>query len=275
MSPKQKTCSCFLVSTWFLQQLSAKLQTWLLNHIQQRCSHTFSEYLSVDFQDNIKFFIDNHVGGIFQHICENKIEVDDTMYSIIIPITIEYINVFTIQNALALGTIAINAAKLNLQSEKLWEAIFAKLDGQNVYKYLNHGQIAELLAAIVNQGTYIDHPLVGKLSATIAQQKAHYQHFPALMSLIRETNATLQAKSPQTLQIAENLKQVTAWSVLDSVKQSWNVCIVKTCLKCHWINSHKWLQKVCPIKTLNPTERHSTSNWLKSMNIWSKRVFCI
>jgi hypothetical protein len=150
------------------------------------------------------------VGGIFQHICENKIEVDDTMYSIIIPITIEYINVFTIQNALALGTIAVHAAKMNLQSEKLWEAIFAKLDGQNVYKYLNHVQIAELLAAIVKQGTYIDHPLVGKLSATIAQQKAHYQHFPALMSLIRETNATLQAKSPQTLQIAENLKQVTA-----------------------------------------------------------------
>jgi hypothetical protein len=35
------------------------------------------------------------------------------------------------------------------------------------------------------------------------------------------------------LQIAENLKQVTAWSVLDSVKQSWNVCIVKISLKCH------------------------------------------
>ncbi len=215
------------------------------------------------------------MGGIFQHICENNIEVDDTMYSIIIPITIEYINVFTIQNALALGTIAVHAAKMNLHSEKLWEAIFAKLDGQNVYKYLNHVQIAELLAAIVKQGTYIDHPLVGKLSATIAQQKAHYQHFPALMSLIRETNATLQAKSPQTLQIAENLKQVTAWSVSDSVKQSWNFCIVKIALKCHFINSHKWLQKVYPIKTLNPTEHHSTNNWLKSMNAWSKRVFFI
>jgi hypothetical protein len=52
--------------------------------------------------------------------------------------------------------------------------------------------------------------LVAKLSGVIAQQKAYYQHFPNLLSLIRSTNAALQAKSPQTLQIAEELKQVTA-----------------------------------------------------------------
>ena len=42
------------------------------------------------------------------------------MYSIIVPITIEYINVFNINNALSLGQIAICAAKLNLQHEKFW-----------------------------------------------------------------------------------------------------------------------------------------------------------
>lgn len=36
------------------------------------------------------------------------------MYSVIIPITIEYINAFTIQNAQSLGQITYCAAKLNL-----------------------------------------------------------------------------------------------------------------------------------------------------------------
>ena len=118
------------------------------------------------------------------------------MYSVIIPITIEYINVFTIQNAYSLGEIAICAAKLNLQSESLWEAIFKKLDTQNIYKYMTNHQIAELLSAIVNQGTYINHPLVAKLSGVVAQQKAFYQNFPYLMTIIKQTNAALQAKSP-------------------------------------------------------------------------------
>jgi hypothetical protein len=52
------------------------------------------------------------------------------------------------------------------------------------------------LAAIVNQGTYINHPLVAKLSGVVAQQKAFYQNFPYLMNIIKQTNAALQAKSP-------------------------------------------------------------------------------
>lgn len=132
------------------------------------------------------------------------------MYSIIVPITVEYVNVFTIQNAKSLGQIAICAARLNIQSEKLWEAILRKLDTENIYRYLDHVQVVNLLAALVDQGTFINHPLVAKLSGVVAQQKAYYQNFPDLLRLIKATNAALQAKSPQTLQIAETLKQVTA-----------------------------------------------------------------
>jgi len=133
------------------------------------------------------------------------------MYSIIVPITIEYVNVFNIQNAKSLGQIAICAARLNIQSEKLWEAIFKKLDSENIYKYLNHVQVVNLLASLVDQGTYINHPLIAKLSGVVAQQKAYYQHFPNLLGLIRATNEVLKAKAPQTLEISEALKQV-AWT---------------------------------------------------------------
>jgi len=82
-----------------------------------------------------------HVGALYEHIVNYKLELDDTMYSIIVPITIEYLNVFTIQNAESLGQIAIASAKLNLQNDKLWEVIFKKLDTENIYTYLNHVQV--------------------------------------------------------------------------------------------------------------------------------------
>ena len=150
-------------------------------------------------QDNIKYFIDLHVGALYEHILNYKLELDDTMYSIIVPITIEYLNVFTIQNAESLGQIAICSAKLNLQHDKLWEVILRKLDTENIYTYLNHVQTIQLLNALVEQGTYISHPIVAKLSAVVAQQKAHYQHFPELIKLINKTNAILKEKSPKVL----------------------------------------------------------------------------
>ena len=137
-----------------------------------------------------------HVAQVFEQITFNKLEVDDTMYSIIVPITVEYVNVFTIQNAKSLGQIATCAARLNIQSEKLWESIFRKLDTENIYHYLSHVQVVHLLAALVDQGTFINHPIVAKLSGVVAQQKAYYQHFPDLLRLIKATNAALQAKSP-------------------------------------------------------------------------------
>lgn len=162
-------------------------------------SPTSSEYFISITQDNIKYFLDIHVGAIYEHIALYKLELDDTMYSIIVPITIEYLNVFTIQNAESLGQIAINSAKLNLQSEKLWEAIFKKLDTENIYTYLNHIQVVHLLEALVEQGTFINHPLIAKLCSVVAQQKAYYSHHPELLRIIKRTADILKEKSPKTL----------------------------------------------------------------------------
>jgi hypothetical protein len=53
---------------------------------------------------------------------------------------------------------------------------------------LTLNQTLVLLNALVEQGTYINHPLVAKLSGVVAKQKVYYQNFPNLLSLIRTTN---------------------------------------------------------------------------------------
>ena len=65
-----------------------------------------------------------------------------------------------------------------------------------------------LLNAIVEQGTFINHPLVGKLSGVVAKQKAYYQAFPELISIIQQTNQILQERGPKTLEISEAFRQV-------------------------------------------------------------------
>jgi hypothetical protein len=44
-----------------------------MNHIQLECLLIFSEYFLKLTQDNIKYFIDLHVGALFEHITNNKI----------------------------------------------------------------------------------------------------------------------------------------------------------------------------------------------------------
>lgn len=132
------------------------------------------------------------MSALWEHIVVNKLEVDDTLNSIIVPITIEYVNSFTIQNGMSLGSIATCAALLNVQHDKFWESVFNKLDNQNIYKYLTLRQTVDLLNALVEQGIYINHPLIAKLSGVVAQQKSYYQAFPDMLSIIHKTNKILQ-----------------------------------------------------------------------------------
>ena len=110
------------------------------------------------------------------------------MNSVIIPITIEYINTFTIQNAQVLGSIAYCSARLNLDHDGLWSIILNKLDQGNIYRYLSLEQTLRLLNALAVQGKFFSHPLITKLSNVVAQQKNYYDNFPSFFTLIKETN---------------------------------------------------------------------------------------
>ena len=66
-----------------------------------------------------------------------------------------------------------------------------KLDQGNVYRYLTLKQTVLVLHAFVQQGKFVNHPLIAKLSNVIAQQKAYYNNFPVFLGLINETNQIL------------------------------------------------------------------------------------
>jgi hypothetical protein len=76
-----------------------------------------------------------------------------------------------------------------------------KLDQGNIYRYLSLEQTARLLNALAVQEKFVNHPLITKLSNVVAQQKAYYNNFPALLNLVRETNQILQSKGEKTLKI--------------------------------------------------------------------------
>jgi hypothetical protein len=83
-----------------------------------------------------------------------------------------------------------------------------KLDQGNVYRYLTLQQTAMLLHALVQQGKFINHPLIVKLSNVVAQQKAYYITFPQLLTLINETNQILSQKGEKTLKITQSYQQI-------------------------------------------------------------------
>ena len=83
-----------------------------------------------------------------------------------------------------------------------------KLDNENIYRYLNLEQTADLLNALVTNGTYIKHPLVSKLLNVVTMQAAYYSNFPHLMAMIRNTKKILEEKGEKTLQITEAYHQI-------------------------------------------------------------------
>ncbi len=65
-----------------------------------------------------------------------------------------------------------------------------------------------MLHALVQQGKFINHPLIAKLSNVVAQQKAYYTNFPQMLGIINETNQILSQKGEQTLKITQAYQQI-------------------------------------------------------------------
>lgn len=148
----------------FILRPCAESQNISLDQKLSFSQHTSLGYLFISIsQDNIKSFTDVHVGALWEHMANYEFVLEDTLYSLIIPITLEYINVFTRNNATALGSIATSALKLNVQSDELWNAILNKLNNEDIYRYLTLAQTVLLLHCLAVNGRFIKHPLIAKL----------------------------------------------------------------------------------------------------------------
>ena len=79
-------------------------------------------------KDNISICTDFHIGLMYQHLRNYDLTLDDSLYSIIIPISLEYINSFTRDQSMVLYEMAITGLDMNIESEAFWSGMFKKLD---------------------------------------------------------------------------------------------------------------------------------------------------
>ncbi len=50
-----------------------------------------------------------------------------------------------------------------------------------------------LLDAMIEHGTYADHPLIGKLQKILYQQRAYIAHFPQFLAAMRKTISKMES----------------------------------------------------------------------------------
>ena len=80
---------------------------------------------------------------------------------------------------------AMTALTMNIESEVFWEALFKKLDQENLYRYITLFESAKLLNALLNHPVYRDHSLTKKLITVVHQQKSFYLNYAETRKLMR------------------------------------------------------------------------------------------
>ena len=108
------------------------------------------------------------------------------MYTTIIPISLEYINVFNREHSEALYEILMTALKMKIDNDALWGAMLKKLDEENIYRYFTLNKTAEALNALLDHPVYKDHSLTRKLITVVHQQKNYYLNYSATRQMVRE-----------------------------------------------------------------------------------------
>jgi hypothetical protein len=73
---------------------------------------------------------------MYKHMGAYGFELNRNFYEVIVPITKEYLKVFTRENATSLGYITISCAALKVDDQELWTLIFKKLYDDKIQRYL-------------------------------------------------------------------------------------------------------------------------------------------
>ena len=81
---------------------------------------------------------DLHLRDLYRRLRIVDLSITDSFYSLIVPISLEYINVFDRNQSIVLLEMMMTYLKLNVESEALWNAMIKKLDEENIYRYIPH-----------------------------------------------------------------------------------------------------------------------------------------
>lgn len=71
---------------------------------------------------------DLHLRDLYRRLRIVDLSITDSFYSLIVPISLEYINVFDRNQSIVLLEMMMTYLKLNVESEALWNAMIKKLD---------------------------------------------------------------------------------------------------------------------------------------------------
>ena len=85
---------------------------------------------------------DLHLRELYRKLRILNLTITDSFYSLIVPISLEYINVFDRNQSIVLLEMMLTYLKLNVESEELWNAMIKKLDEENIYRYIPHLELA-------------------------------------------------------------------------------------------------------------------------------------
>ena len=85
---------------------------------------------------------DLHLRELYRKLRILNLTITDSFYSLIVPISLEYINVFDRNQSIVLLEMMLTYLKLNIESEELWNAMIKKLDEENIYRYIPHLELA-------------------------------------------------------------------------------------------------------------------------------------
>lgn len=130
---------------------------------------------------------------MYRHMERYQLPLDNKFYDVIVPITKEYLKVFTRENARSLGAIATTCGALKANDAELWGLIFKKLQDDGLHKYITLHDTVYLLEALVNHGSFNQHPLIQTLFNTILTHKKFYEHYPHLLNIIDRISTSIKS----------------------------------------------------------------------------------
>ena len=152
-------------------------------------------------------FTEPHLGELYLHLWENKLEIDNSFHQIIAPISLQYLKVFNREHATTMYTMMMTMLQLQIENKELWNALVNKLDNENCYRYISLHYTAHLLNELLSHPEHSQLSLTRKLIGVVHQQKSWFAHNAVdTFNQIRSKLENLQGKDPQLTEAYAQLK---------------------------------------------------------------------
>lgn len=137
-------------------------------------------------------FTDTHVYELYHQLSKYKLTIDNSFHQIIAPISLEYLKVFTREQAVTMYMMAKTMLELKIDNPTLWNALIEKLDNQNCYRYIPLTETSILLNLLLDS-EHAKSSLAKKLTAVVKQHKQFYEYYAMTRPIVQSIDTKLEA----------------------------------------------------------------------------------